>query len=313
MSEISSASTHHLPERCPNSQLPRSGRFWSGITLYELLTLLCAAAVPIALGIYTGVSNIQQSKEADQKRESDLQLAAQLRQQSVYDQFINDFYKFHRYGELNESANPWAFANARYWTAHEQLTVHLKLQALIFFKNRQLIGRYCRIRNETVIKLRDIIELKGLNFDGVHFKSPTNGLIRLNMTCVQFDQISLVGASFESTTLDGASFYGSDLSGVTFADVSLVGAIFDGTLLAGANFGNANLTGAIFVNVDLSYTTLTSQQLQQAQFLYSKLPNGTDSRTTTVAAGKTAIFLIGLFVSAYILCTRTLYNSDNNN
>ena len=291
VSEIFVASPLHPPEPCPSTQQPRSGRFWSGMTLYEVLTLLCAAAVPIALGIYTGVSSFQESKEANQKREFDLQLAAQLRQQSVYDQFIDDFYKFHRYGDLDDSAEPWAFANGRYWTAHEQLNIHLKLQALIFFKNRQLIGRYCRTRDAQLVKLRDVIELKGLNFDGVHFESPTNGHILLNMKCVHFDQITLVGASFESTDLDGASFDGSDLSGVTFDDhTSLVGASFNGTLLARVNFGIADLRDAIFLSVDLSYTMLTPLQLQVAQFHNCTLPNGTNSGTTPVVAGKTVIF-----------------------
>jgi uncharacterized protein YjbI with pentapeptide repeats len=260
---------------------PSAKRKYFRLTLNELLTILCTAAVPISICIYTAVDSQQQSREAEQKRQFDLQQNENRRQQDIYDKFIEDMYTFDRNGHLNDSAKPWAFANSRYWSAHRQWTSQLKVDALIFLKRRSLIGRQCRTNDDQIITFEDIIKLNELNFDYIHLKSQTNGLVLLNMTCVHFDQISLIGSLFQLTNIDGATFEGSCLNDATFEDSSLVGVIFKGTQLRGTNFGTSNLQDAQFIDVDLTDTKLTEKQLQQASFVNSKMPDETESNGTT--------------------------------
>jgi len=139
----------------------------------------------------------------------------------------------------------------------------------------------CRTNDNQTKNFEDIIKLNELNFDYIHLKSQTNGLLPLNMTCVRFDQISLVGSLFQLTNIDGATFEGSCLNDATFEDSSLVGVVFKGTQLRGTNFGTSNLQDALFIDVDLTTTKLTKKQLQEANFVNSKLPDGTESKGTT--------------------------------
>jgi hypothetical protein len=206
------------------------------LTFNQLLTCLCAAAVPIAICVYTGIDSQQKMKEANKNRQFDLQQAEKLRQQHIFDQFIQDIYMLDKDGQLNESAKPWVFSNARYWSAHRQWNPDTKVDGLVFLKRRELIGRQCRTNNNQMNKLEDIIQLNELNFDHIILRSQTNGLVPLNMTCVRFNQVSLEGAVIQFVNLNGATFDGSRLNHVKFEDSSLVGAIFNGTTLYGTNF-----------------------------------------------------------------------------
>jgi hypothetical protein len=245
-------------------------RFCTRLTLYETLTLICAAAVPIALAIFTVISSGQDAKGADQKRQFDLELAEKLRQEHIYDQFLSDFYTMNKDGQLNESARPWAFANARYRAANQQWESVWKGYSLQFLKEKQLIGRRCDGRE-------DIIRLNKMNFQQIQLASLDGNLYQLDMMCVAFDQVSMIGATIANTNLDGSSFDSSSLNGVIFENSSLIGASFNGTQLDSTDFSGSNLQGASFVNVDLSKTKLTSEQMQQATFINTIMPNGTIS------------------------------------
>ncbi|CAF0983507.1 unnamed protein product [Didymodactylos carnosus] len=251
------------------------------LTFNELLSVLCAAAVPIAIGVYAVITTHQQTKLTKERRQFDLGQAAEQRQQEVYDQFINDMYTFDKDGQLNDSAKPWAFANARHWAAHQQWDVEWKVQALLFLKKKDLIGRQCCRTGDQIERFDDIIRLNELNFDNMHLKSQTGELNPLNMKCVRFDQVSMTGALFSFVNLAGASFDGSRLNGMKFEKSSFVGACFNGTELHNTDFSNSNLQGAQFDNVDLSTAKLTQDQLQQGIFQNTIMPNGTASRPTT--------------------------------
>ncbi|UJR18899.1 hypothetical protein I4U23_022027 [Adineta vaga] len=161
------------------------------LTFNQLLSFLCAAAVPLAICAYTTVDSQQKSKEAEANRHFDLQVVEKL------------------HGPLNKSEKPWVFANAHYWSANRQWNPEMKVESLDFLKQKGLIGRQCWNNDNHTQKLDDIIQLNGLNFDYIHMKSQTNGLLSLNMTCGHFDQVSLVESSFHSVNLDGATFDGS--------------------------------------------------------------------------------------------------------
>ncbi|CAF4318308.1 unnamed protein product, partial [Adineta steineri] len=179
--------------------------FWN-FTLKDILSIISSVAIPIALAIYTAIGSQQQKQQAEKKQKFDFEQSTQLRQQTLYDEFLNNIYNLDKDGYLNDTKNPWAFANAYYRAAHRQWDSIRKADVIQFFKEKQLIGRNncsngCRTTN-----LDDIIRLNELNFDSVHLASETGVLNKLNLQCVSFDQVSMSNGKFSSVNLNGVSF-----------------------------------------------------------------------------------------------------------
>ncbi|CAF1527427.1 unnamed protein product, partial [Rotaria sordida] len=268
------------------------------ITLKEVLTLLVGSTIPVAIGIYTAVTNEQLQKSAQraenkqhsiatERRAFDLEQAFELYQQQLYKNFLDAMYILHRDGELNDSAEPWAFANARYRAAQREFDPIRNAQALIFLKEKQLIGREkCSTKCQSKL-VKDIIRLNGLNFDNLNLSSETGNLSRLDLSCVEFEQISMINTVFFYTNLNGVIFSNSRMTGAKFQGSSLSCSQFINTELHGANFYDSNLNDTIFNNVDLSTVTLSQKQMQVAHFANAILPNGTKITSTTMITSTT--------------------------
>ncbi|CAF1370508.1 unnamed protein product [Adineta steineri] len=263
--------------------------FWH-FTFKDILTILCSAAIPIALAIYTAIGSQQQKREAEKTRqfdleqaekirEFDLQQSAELRQQTLYDEFLNNIYKLDKDDYLNDTKHPWAFANAYYRAAHRQWDTVRKADVLQFLKEKQLIGRNNCTNGCRTTNLDDIIRLNELDFDNVHLESQTGTLHQLNLQCVSFDQVSMSNAVFSFASLNGVSFDGARLDNVKF----------DGSSLRCADFNGANLTGAHFSNSDMTGAKLTEDQIKQAYFHNVIMPNGEKSETTSSTTTKNSI------------------------
>ncbi|CAF4199628.1 unnamed protein product, partial [Adineta steineri] len=257
--------------------------FWH-FTFKDILTILCSAAIPIALAIYTTIGSQQQKREAEKTRQFDLEQAEKirqfdleqvekLRQRTLYDDFINNIFKLDNYGYLKERKNPWAFANAYYRAAHRQWDTIRKADVIQFLKEKQLIGRNNCSNGCRTTELDDIIRLNELNFDNVHLTSETGVLNKLNLQCVSFDQVSMSNATFTFASLNGVSFDGGRLDKVKFDGSSLLCASFNGVNLSGADFGNSNLAGAHFSNSDMSGVKISEDQINQASFHNVIMPN----------------------------------------
>ncbi len=248
------------------------------ITLKECLALFIGTAIPVAIGIYTSVNNEQMQKSAKlaaeeqqriaaERRAFDLKRATELYQQQVYKDFLDAMYTLDKDGKLNDSAEPWAFANARYRAAHREFDAVRKVQALLFLKEKELIGRQkctrttCEEKNTT-----DVINLTGLSFDGLNLTSETGNLSRVDLSCVEFDRVSMINAIFSHANLNGVVFKNSRLNGAKFKDSSFNCSKIINTELDGTDFDHSNLNGILFNNVDLSTTTLTQEQKQVARF-----------------------------------------------
>lgn len=276
-----------------NKQDPPKKSYRWKITLKDCLALFIGAAIPVAIGIYTSVTNEQMQKaaqRAEDKQQSmaaerqafDLERAAKLYQQQLYQKFLDAMYTLHRDSEFNDSADPWAFANARYRGVHREFDAIRKAQALVFLKEKELIGRQkCTTGCESKL-VKDIIRLNGLNFDNLNLSSENDNLSQLDLSCVEFDQISMRNAVFSNANLNGAIFRNSRLNGAKFEGSSLNCAKVNKTQLHGANFSDSNLNGTIFNNVDLSTVTLTQEQKQKAHFENVIMPNGTKIISTTM-------------------------------
>ncbi|CAF1320452.1 unnamed protein product [Adineta steineri] len=262
--------------------------FWH-FTFKDILAILCSAAIPIALATYTAIGSQQQKKEAEKTRQFDLEQSRELRQQTLYDEFINNIFKLDNYGYLKERKNPWAFANAYYRAAHRQWDTIRKADVIQFLKEKHLIGRNNCTNECKTTNLDDIIRLNKLNFDNVYLASEIGALHQLDLECVAFHQISMSNGKFSSVSLNGASFDGAQLDKVTFNSSSLVCASFNGVNLSGADFGNSNLTSAQFSNSDLSGAKITEDQIKQASFHNVTMPNGEKSETTSSTTTKEPI------------------------
>ena len=260
----------------------RKKRGFFEFTCGDILNILCAAAVPIALGIYTAITYQQEQGQQQKTEELSIKQTIESRQDAIYDQFLNNVYNLDKDGYLNESKDPWAFANAYYRAAHRQLDPVRKGDVLQFLKEKQLIGRNNCTSGCQSKQLKDIIRLNELNFDNVYLSSQTGTLNRLNLDCVSFDQVSMNNATFSFANLNGVSFDQGRLNNVNFGNSSMVCASFNGTDLEGVDFGNSDLTGAQFINVDLSKTTLTEKQKEQAN-IHSKITTKTSTISSTIS------------------------------
>ena len=260
--------------------------FWY-LTFNEILTIICAASIPIALGIYTGVTSGQQQQQAEQRRLFDFNQAEELRQQTLYDKFLNDMYMLHKDGHLEEEVNPWVFANAYHRVAHRQWDAQRKADALQFLVERGLIGSNKLSRTRATKQTNDTIRLNELNFDDVYLTSQTNSLNLLDLRHVSFDQVSMVKTRFKFVNLDETSFNWARLNDARFDDSSLVYATFDSTELHRTYFGHSNLNGTRFLNTNMTTSILTPYQIQQAIFINTTLPNGTFVQPTTIMPDST--------------------------
>jgi hypothetical protein len=251
--------------------------FWE-LSLRDILGILCAGAVPIAVGIYTVVTYQQDQEQAKKTEELSINQTKETRQDTIYDQFLKRVYNLDKDGYLNESEDNWSFANAFYRVAHRQLDPERKADVLQFLKEKGLIGRNNCTEQCPPKILKDIIRLNELNFDNVHFISQTGTLNRLNLECILFDEVSMSNAIFYFANLNGASFDRGRADNAKFGNSSLICVHFDGTDLRGVDFTNAYFKNVTFSNVDLSTTKLTEEQIKQATFHNVK---GLDRVTTT--------------------------------
>lgn len=254
--------------------------FWT-LTCNDILTILCAAAVPIALGIYTAITYQQEKQLAMEAQRLTINQTIETRQDALYDNFLNNIYNLDKDGYLAENKTPWAFANAYYRAAHRQLDPLRKGDVLQFLKEKQLIGRNnCTSRcNPKVVP--DIIRLNELNFDKVNLKSQTGLLNRVNLECISFEQVSMNDAIFSYVNLNGVSFDQGKLENTNFGNSTLACASFNGTIFEGVDFENANLEDAYFENTDISKVKLTQEQIKRARFINVKGLDNPPITTTT--------------------------------
>ncbi|CAF1561280.1 unnamed protein product, partial [Adineta ricciae] len=109
-------------------------RAFCHFTLKDILSIMSSVAIPIALAIYTSIGSEQQKQQAEKKQKFDFEQSRELRQQTLYDEFLNNIYKLDKDGYLNDTKNPWAFANAYYRAAHRQWDTIRKGDVLQFLK-----------------------------------------------------------------------------------------------------------------------------------------------------------------------------------
>jgi len=263
----------------------------------DILSILCAAAVPIALGIYTAITYEQGQQQQQKTEERQFNQNIQLRQDNLYNNFLKNVFKLDIDGYLDDGKSPWAFANAYYRAAHRHLEPVRKGDIFQFLKENRLIGRDdCTDGCRKEVK-EDIIRLDELSFKNMHFSSQTGTLTKLNLDCIAFNRVLMDNTTFLYANLNGASFNSTRLKNVNFHKSSLECADFYETDLDGVDFTDTSLKGVKFINVDMSKVKLTDEQWKQVTIINKSISNtitsttktsGTTKLTTIASSTKTA-------------------------
>ena len=94
---------NNIPGRAITAERKSSKRNYFKLTFKDLLTILTATFVPIAIGIYTTVLTDQQSKAAKVTVDKQQSIADESQQQHLYNNFIDDIYQLYKDGELNDT------------------------------------------------------------------------------------------------------------------------------------------------------------------------------------------------------------------
>lgn len=253
------------------------------LSLRDVLILIFSTITPMIVAIYTIVIT-----------QNELRSTYERRQNLVYDSFLDNIYFLHRDNQLADSEKPWAFANARYRSAHRQWDKFRKQESIRFLKEKNLIGRtVSEVRNNMVHMtcLPDIIRIKHLNFDGAIFESSAKHLYNLNLACIYFEQVSLASTVFSATDLNYSLFDHSSLAGATFDQTSLDNVIFFHSVLDAVDFADSTMRNTIFVGTNLSTTKISIKQLEEAKFYNVTMPNGSHIRETSEICKKTLFCL----------------------
>ena len=109
--------------------------FWQS-SLYDTLTILCAAVIPVSVGIYTAITDQQEQEQNDQIQQFDFNQKTETRRDTVYDEFLLNIHTMDKDGQLNDTTNLWAFANAYYRAAHRQLDSGRRANLVQFLKEK---------------------------------------------------------------------------------------------------------------------------------------------------------------------------------
>jgi uncharacterized protein YjbI with pentapeptide repeats len=268
----------------------------------EWLNILGVLLIPLLIGVYTVVSNTQQTTLAQQQHDSDQRIAQQSRQADAANQldqqreaalktYEDDLSTLLLDRHLHDSQPG---DEVRIVALDKTLQVLHRLdgprnaRAIQFLQDAQLIGV-----NPTTGKSHNIIDFSDADLHGDDL-SEVNligvALFWANLSGVDLYGASLDGASLRGANLRGANLRvahlsfvdlsGADLSGADLSGADLPRASLDGTSLRGANlsrvdFSDADLSGADLSGADLSGANLSEVNLDRADLSFAELIGAT--------------------------------------
>ncbi|UJR11275.1 hypothetical protein I4U23_015457 [Adineta vaga] len=252
--------------------------------------LLFSASFPLVLGIFSIIFTIQQNSISQANREQDQRQANELRQQNIYDAYINDISKLLLSPTFNRS-NPQQLNYIGFKTVDiiKHLSNAQKRDVIFFLYNHELI------RRDKPISQR--VNLTGADLADVHFIQSTslNCYLRdINLgyilaSNIVFDKCDISFGVFQGAWLVGAKFMRSLMHGSKFQKANLTDAIFDGNNINQISFPHATLINSKFLgmkpfitdftNADLLNSDLTNKDLSSMKHIIrnTRFPNGSFS------------------------------------
>jgi uncharacterized protein YjbI with pentapeptide repeats len=252
--------------------------------------VLLSATLPMILGVFTIVFTLQQNWISRAIREQDRMHAIELRQQAIYDGYINRISDLLLSKSFNRT-NQHQLNHIGFKTV--DVLQHLNLaqkRDVIFFLYSHELNRKGKPENERVI-------LSGADLGNAHFAQSIRTICNLRDVSlgyilapkIVFDRCDINFAGFEHAWLVDAKFIGSLMEKVKFYQANLTGAVFDGGNLNQISFSHAILVNTKFsgirsgkfdfTNADLLGSDLSDKFLWSSQHIMvnTRLPNGSFS------------------------------------
>jgi len=264
-------------------QLPK------GNTCFSWSRLLLSASLPLVLGVFTIIFTMQQNSISNENRVQDRLHAIELRQQLIYDTYINDISKLLLRASFNRSDRQQLnYIGFKTVDVLQHLTSIQKRDIIFFLYNHEL-NRKNKSENQRVL-------LNGADLTDVHFIRSTSMNCDLHNVYLPsilakniiFDGCDLSGAVFDNAWMVGAKFIGSLMDSSEFYKANLTEATFHGGNINRINFSHSSLVNskfsglapsqADFTNADLLYSDLTNRGLLTSKTLINtRFPNGSFS------------------------------------
>jgi DNA-binding transcriptional MerR regulator len=249
---------------------------FAGKTIWDLLELLSALAIPVVLAVagfwFTAQQEAQQQEIESQRAENDRKIQEQQAQDVALQAYLDQMSQLILEEDLRslERVSPEAqtLARVRTITVLGRLDPNGRVSIMRFLIEASLVQEQecCK---EPVIRLNGVplrdVNLPYAPLAGAH-------LTGADLSGADLSSAHLSGAHLESASLSGADLSGADLSGADLDYADLSGADLSTAHLSGADLSSANLIGATLSRA----TGVTNEELeQQAEGLEgTTMPNG---------------------------------------
>lgn len=249
--------------------------------IVKIIKLISAILIPIMIGIFTIITTLNESKQAQIQRGSDIEKIErqaklqremdafkmkeqqeyeehnlkEIRIQNVYDTFIRDMSSIAVKDKINLTISEVIFARAKTLAALEQMDTKRKWYLVKFLYDSQLL-----YANKSGMRY---IDLAGADLSNVEFDVNQKLAKRLNLENIRLSRTLLTNSSFINLALNHAQFQFSAMNNSRFFDTSIISANFQETLLDNAELILFNLQRTSFRNSQLKFSIWSTASIQQ--------------------------------------------------
>ncbi|CAF1053494.1 unnamed protein product [Adineta steineri] len=258
-----------------------SNRKW----YFHCIKLLMSACLPIILGVFTLIYTIQQNQIAKDNRLQDERQANEIRQQNIYDKYLEDITKYKSDGNINLE-----IIRLKTLNAFSQLDIQRKRSIILFLYDIGFIHRNTTEKERLRLDGADLTGVKFIRSSTFHCQLDNiylSGILASNiifshcrMWYANFDQALLINAQFINCSMSYSSFVSADISQAKFIGEANNAERIDFSnsklieMYMSLPMRNANLTNTDTFNSQIIFSYNASRV---NYFLNTRLPNGTFS------------------------------------
>ena len=219
-------------------------------TIIQWIQLLIPLSLPLAIGLFTVITTIQNRQIAQQQRDADKTQAEDGQRETVFTNYINEISRYR--DENNDKMldiSKMLYVRAKTLTILRDMDEERKKNILRFLYESWLLSNI------------EINVMRGADFDRIKVH---------NEECAFMDAY-LDGASFQDSSFTQCIFRRSRLTQIDFRGADLARSVFGFSNLTDCRLDNANLQSAIirsvtFTSTSLSYVNFRGAKLDEVQF-----------------------------------------------
>jgi uncharacterized protein YjbI with pentapeptide repeats len=248
----------------------------------QLIKLLSSLALPLAVGIFTLVTTVQNRRIARQEREQDVEQSEDEQREAVFMNYINDIarYRDRNIDNLTNNTDKLLYIRTKTLTSLRKLDIERKKRILLFLKESSLLSEHNLLTGADFSQIQisgDDCQFTNATFFGVDFQQVS--FISCLFANVTFSHSNFHRARFTRSIFSLSHFVDCHLNDVDFQNVIMVYSDFNSSKLSHADFRRAKLDHVNFSDVDLTGAIFTNySQLEHLSIRNSLLPNGTFSQ-----------------------------------